>query len=118
MSISVDMLNITTNTWTNFPSFSNISNLRHLACSMVGDDTIAISGGIARNVSQNSVWTWNIESQVWKRLPDLNVPRHSHGKRFFVDWQVIRSHRLVDGSTGHGNSLLLFQEKNKKPETT
>jgi hypothetical protein len=69
---------VTTNTWKNFQK-TEVSNLRYSACAIVGDDTILISGGTGQNGTENCVWSWNFKTNLWKELPSLVEPRHSHG---------------------------------------
>jgi hypothetical protein len=78
--MTVDLFNISTKTWQNFPSY-RVPNLQHIACTLVGNDSILVSGGQTLNETLGGFWSWNVTTKAWKELPSLIVPRHSHGEK-------------------------------------
>jgi hypothetical protein len=80
MVISVDLLNVTSSAWTNYPASQKVFNLKHLACAYIGNDTILVSGGKFLNATMTGFWSFNVKSGSWDQLPDLNQARHSHGE--------------------------------------
>lgn len=110
----VDVYDIQSNTWSTLPKKNNIPTMRAgTSAAFLGEDLIVIGGeSMSQTEAHNDVEAYNIHTETWRNLENLN--RGRHGSQAIVYKNGIY---IVAGSGSRGgkpelSSMEVFQSSN------